>query len=445
MRVAVPRETAPDESRVALVPETVAKLVKSGLEVAVESGAGGRATFSDEAYRQAGAAIVPTARELLAQADVVVKVREPIPGAEGGPHEADLIRQGAVLIAFLGRDPESDAARRLASRRVTAFSMEMIPRISRAQKMDALSSMSTVAGYKAVLMGAANLGKFFPLLMTAAGTIAPARVFVLGAGVAGLQAIATARRLGAVVEAFDVRPAVREEVQSLGATFVGHELLDQAAVAAGGYAKEMTPEQQARQRQLVADRLKQSDVVVSTAMVPGKKAPILIPEATVREMRAGSVIVVPGYGLAVAQAQHAVRELMDQLSEEGVDVKFAIHPVAGRMPGHMDVLLAESDIPYADLVEMDEVNPDMPQCDVALVIGANDVTNPAARDDPASPIYGMPILDVDKAASIVVMKRSMNPGFAGIDNELYLDPKTTMLFGDAKDSVLKLISAVKTL
>ena len=179
----------------------------------------------------------------------------------------------------------------MAARGVTAFSMEMIPRISRAQKMDALSSMSTVAGYKAVLMGAATLGKFFPLLMTAAGTIAPARLFVLGAGVAGLQAIATARRLGAVVEAFDVRPAVREEVQSLGATFVGHELLDEAAVAAGGYAKEMTSEQQAKQRQLVADRLKQSDVVVSTAMVPGRKAPILIPEATVREMRPGSVIV----------------------------------------------------------------------------------------------------------------------------------------------------------
>ena len=291
MRIVVPREIVPRETRVALVPETVARVVKSGLEVAVEAGAGAAATFGDEAYRAAGATIVPGARELLADADVVLKVREPAAHPSLGVHEADLMRPGAVLIAFLGRDAQSEAARKLAARSVTAFSMEMIPRISRAQKMDALSSMSTVAGYKAVLIGAASLGKFFPLLMTAAGTIAPARVFVLGAGVAGLQAIATARRLGAVVEAFDVRPAVRDEVQSLGATFVGHELLDEAAVAAGGYAKEMTPEQQAKQRQLVADRLKQSDVVVSTAMVPGRKAPILIPESTVREMRAGSVIV----------------------------------------------------------------------------------------------------------------------------------------------------------
>jgi NAD(P) transhydrogenase subunit alpha len=291
MRIAVPREIAPRETRVALVPETVARLVKSGLEVAVESNAGAAAMSPDDAYRPAGATLVGNARELYAGADIVLKVREPVMNETLGAHEADLLREGATLIAFLGRDAQSEAARKLAARRVTAFSMEMIPRISRAQKMDALSSMSTVAGYKAVLIGAAALGKFFPLLMTAAGTIAPARVFVLGAGVAGLQAIATARRLGAVVEAFDVRPAVREEVQSLGATFVGHELLDEAAVAAGGYAKELTPEQQARQRQLIADRLKQSDVVVSTAMVPGRKAPILIPEATVREMRLGSVIV----------------------------------------------------------------------------------------------------------------------------------------------------------
>jgi NAD(P) transhydrogenase subunit beta len=159
---------------------------------------------------------------------------------------------------------------------------------------------------------------------------------------------------------------------------------------------------------------------------------------------ARKAIIVPGYGMAVAQAQHDVRQLADLLEEKGVDVKYAIHPVAGRMPGHMNVLLAEANVPYTQLFEMDEINPEFPQTDVALVIGANDVTNPAARSDPSSPIYGMPILDVDKAASIVVMKRSMNPGFAGIDNELYLDPKTTMLFGDAKESVLKLISAVKS-
>ena len=159
---------------------------------------------------------------------------------------------------------------------------------------------------------------------------------------------------------------------------------------------------------------------------------------------ADQVVVAPGYGLAVAQAQHTVRELADELEKRGVEVNYAIHPVAGRMPGHMNVLLAEADVPYDHLKEMDEINPEFPETDVALVIGANDVTNPAARENEGSPIYGMPILDVDKAASIVVLKRSMNPGFAGIDNELYLDPKTTMLFGDAKDSVLKLISAVKS-
>jgi NAD(P) transhydrogenase subunit beta len=159
---------------------------------------------------------------------------------------------------------------------------------------------------------------------------------------------------------------------------------------------------------------------------------------------ARKVVVVPGYGMAVAQAQHDVRQLADLLEEQGIDVRYAIHPVAGRMPGHMNVLLAEANVPYTQLLEMDQINPDFPQTDVALVIGANDVTNPAARSDPSSPIYGMPILDVDRAASIIVMKRSMNPGFAGIDNELYLDPKTTMLFGDAKDSVLKLITAVKS-
>jgi NAD(P) transhydrogenase subunit alpha len=291
MRIAVPREIVPGETRVALVPETAGRLVKAGLEVVVETGAGAASMAADDAYRAAGATIAADAREACANADVVLKVREPVTHPTLGAHEADLMPPGAVLIAFLGRDARSEAARKLAARGVTAFSMEMIPRISRAQKMDALSSMSTVAGYKAVLLGAATLGKFFPLLMTAAGTIAPARVFVLGAGVSGLQAIATARRLGAVVEAFDVRPAVRDEVQSLGATFVGHELLDAEAVAAGGYAKETTPEQQAKQRELVAERLRQSDVVVSTAMVPGRKAPILIPEATLRGMRAGSVIV----------------------------------------------------------------------------------------------------------------------------------------------------------
>src|SRR5262245_40526433 len=290
MRIAVPRETIPGETRVALVPETVARLVKSGLEVAVETGAGERAMFPDDAYRQAGATLVTDTRELYAGADVTLKVREPGMHLTLGAHEADLLRQGAVLISFLGRDPGSEAARKLAARGVTAFSMEMIPRISRAQKMDALSSMSTVAGYKAVLLGAGALGKFFPLLMTAAGTVAPARVFVLGAGVAGLQAIATARRLGAVVEAFDVRPAVKEEVQSLGASFVDMAL-GEAGVGAGGYAKELDEQRNELVRETIAARLPNTDVVISTAAIPGRKAPLLLTAASVATMRPGSVIV----------------------------------------------------------------------------------------------------------------------------------------------------------
>ncbi len=290
MRIAVPRETAPGENRVALVPDAAARLAKSGFDVQVETGAGIAAGFTDDVYREAGATIAPGAAPLLGAADVTLKVREPMALAGRG-HEADLLREGSVLLAFLGRDRDSDLARRLTARGIRSFSMDLIPRISRAQKMDALSSMSTAAGYKAVLLAAGALGKFFPLLMTAAGTIAPARVFVIGAGVAGLQAIATARRLGAVVEAFDVRPAVREEVQSLGATFVAPELVAEAAVDKGGYAKSLSEEQQAREHKLLEERVKMNDVVITTAMVPGKRAPQLVTAGMVQRMRPGSVIV----------------------------------------------------------------------------------------------------------------------------------------------------------
>ena len=290
MRIAVPREAAPGENRVALVPETVARLAKAGFDVQVETAAGGAAGFTDAAYREAGATIAPGAVALLGEADMTLKVRAPMQ-VSGGAHEADLLKEGSALISFLGRDQQSDLARRLLARGILAFSMEMVPRISRAQKMDALSSMSTAAGYKAALLAAASLGKFFPLLMTAAGTIAPARVFVIGAGVAGLQAIATARRLGAVVEAFDVRPAVREEVQSLGATFVAPELVTAGAVDKGGYARALDEEQKARVQALLEERVKLNDVVITTAMIPGKPAPRLISEAMVRTMRPGSVIV----------------------------------------------------------------------------------------------------------------------------------------------------------
>ncbi len=282
MKVGVPRETLDGESRVALVPDLIAKLSPAGLEVAVESGAGARAGFLDAAYRDAGAKISKGAGAVLG-ADVVFKVQAPSAAEVGS------MREGAVLLSFLQPATQGPIIEALAKRGVTAFSLELLPRISRAQSMDALSSQASLAGYKAVLMAANRLGKFFPMLMTAAGTIAPARVLVLGAGVAGLQAIATARRLGAIVEAYDVRPAVTEEVRSLGATFVELEL--EAEAGQGGYAAAQSEEFLGRQRELLGERVAAADVVVSTAAIPGRRAPVLVTADMVKRMRPGSVIV----------------------------------------------------------------------------------------------------------------------------------------------------------
>ena len=289
VRVGVPREVAPGETRVALIPESTAKLIKAGFEVVVEAGAGKASGYEDAAYTAAGATVLGDVKDLFARADIVVKVREPQTGPAGD--EADLLHTGSTLVTFINPARNTELIAKLAARGVTTFSMESVPRITRAQKMDALSSMSTVAGYKAVLLAANTIGRFFPLFMTAAGTIAPARVFILGAGVAGLQAIATARRLGAVVEAFDVRPAVREEVKSLGAIFVGDELVSEATVDKGGYAKEVGADMQTKIRELTAKHCKTSDVVITTANVPGRRAPVLVTAAMVADMKPGSVIV----------------------------------------------------------------------------------------------------------------------------------------------------------
>ncbi len=289
MRIAVPKEITPRETRVALVPETVGRLVKAGQEVVVETGAGAAAGFTDDAYKTAGATIAASAAEALAGSQIVCKVREPI--AVAGQNEADLVPEGAVYLSFLGRDKTTPAVTKLAARKVTAFSMEMIPRTSRAQSMDALSSMAGVSGYKAALWGAVTLGKFFPLKMTAAGTIAPANVFVLGCGVAGLEALATSRKLGAVVEAYDVRPAVKEEVESLGGKFVQVELAQKDTATAGGYAKELSAEDQQRVKDLLAAHVAKADVVITTAAIPGRKAPVMVTEAMVKAMKPGSVIV----------------------------------------------------------------------------------------------------------------------------------------------------------
>ena len=278
MKVGVPKETAPDERRVALVPEIVAKLSQAGFDVVVEPGAGEAAAFTDDAFREAGATLgAPW------DADVVVKVRKP------SAEEVDRLHEGQVLIGHLQPLTDAEGIERLTARGVTAFAMESIPRITRAQSMDALSSQATVSGYKAILIGADRLPKFLPMLMTAAGTVAPAKVLVIGAGVAGLQAIATARRLGAVVSGFDVRPAVKEQVESLGATFLDLGVVGEETE--GGYARELTEDEQKRQQEALEARIGDFDLVVTTALIPGRPAPQLIPRSAIESMRPGSVIV----------------------------------------------------------------------------------------------------------------------------------------------------------
>jgi NAD(P) transhydrogenase subunit alpha len=279
MRIGVPKETAAGERRVALVPEAVGRLVKGGHQVTLEAGAGVEAGFPDEAFVAAGAVAGDPW-----SADVVCKVQKP------SPQEVAKLREGAALVGLLQAATSADLIRQLAQRRVTAFSLELLPRITRAQPMDVLSSQATVAGYKAVLLAAVTVPRFFPMLVTAAGTLPPARVLVLGAGVAGLQAIATARRLGAIVSAFDVRAAVKEQIESLGAKFL---MMEEAleGEGGGGYAKELSQDQHQRELAFLARCVKDADVVITTAAIPGKRAPILVTRAAVEGMRPGSVIV----------------------------------------------------------------------------------------------------------------------------------------------------------
>lgn len=336
MKIAVAKEIEVGERRVALVPDTVARLVKKGLEVVVEAGAGDRSFFFDDAYEAAGAKIVSDTATLWGEADILLKVGLP-QEREDGRSEVDMLKSGAVLIGFLNPLGEPAIAKKLAERGVTAFSIELIPRSSRAQSMDALSSQASVAGYKAVLIAAAALPKYFPMLTTAAGTIAPAKVFVMGAGVAGLQAIATARRLGAVVEAFDIRPAVKEEVQSLGAKFVEVQL-NEETVAAGGYAKEISEASKQRTQEVVTEHIKQSDVVITTAQVPGKKAPLLVSEEMVAQMKPGSVIV----DLAAEQGGNcACTEPGKDVQSHGVTIIGPIN-LPSSMPVHASQMYAKN-------------------------------------------------------------------------------------------------------
>ena len=326
MRIGVPRELEPGERRVALVPDAVARLAAAGFQLVVERDAGAAASFPDEAFAEAGAEL----SDAVWDADGVVKVRKPT------ATELERLRSGQLLIGFL--EPLTDPAgvERLAERGVHAFAMEAVPRITRAQPMDALSSQATVSGYKAVLLAAERLPRFFPMLMTAAGTVAPAKVLVLGAGVAGLQAIATAHRLGAVVAGFDVRPVVREQVESLGASFLDLGIVGEET--AGGYARELTEDEQRRQQEALAGRIPEYDVVITTALVPGRPAPRLIPAASVAAMRRGSVIV----DLAAETGGNCELTQPSEIAErEGVTI-VGLTNIPSTMPYHASQLYARN-------------------------------------------------------------------------------------------------------
>jgi NAD(P) transhydrogenase subunit alpha len=340
MHIGVPAETYPGETRVAATPETVKKLVADGRhQVSVQAGAGLSASIRDEDFRAAGAAIVATAADAYA-ADIVLKVRRPL------TEELPLVKKGSLLIGLLSPHESVDD---LASTGATAFAMELLPRISRAQAMDVLSSQGNIAGYRAVILGANEYGRFMPMLMTAAGTVKAARVLVLGAGVAGLQAIATAKRLGAVIEAFDVRPAVKEQVESLGAKFVEVALSDEerkAQETAGGYAREMSDDYKARQAALIAERAKASDIVITTALIPGRPAPVLITDETVAAMKPGSVIV----DMAVKQGGNCRLSVADQVVMKGGVKIVAPSSLPATMPADSSALYARNLLSFLGLL-----------------------------------------------------------------------------------------------
>jgi H+-translocating NAD(P) transhydrogenase subunit alpha len=340
MRIGVPKETAEGEHRVALVPEVVRKLSggENGLEVVVERGAGAGALIPDAQYEEAGAQMVDEPGAVF-EADVVVKVASP------NQDEIAKLRSDGVLIGFLQPLTAGDSIRSIAETGATSFAMEAIPRISRAQSMDALSSQANIGGYKSVLIAATEIGRFFPMLMTAAGTIRPATVLVLGAGVAGLQAIATARRLGAVVQGFDVRAAVKEQVESLGAHFLEFDLGGDLE-GAGGYARELTPEQQARQQELMAEAIGKVDVVITTALVPGRRAPILVTEEAVKLMKPGSVIV----DLAIEQGGNVEGAKLGETAVTANGVKILGLPnLPGRVAADASALYARNLMAFAAL------------------------------------------------------------------------------------------------
>jgi len=337
LKIGVPKEVLEGETRVALVPSAISALTRNKHTVHIETGAGVMASFSDREYQDAGATIVSDAVELYRAGEVILKLNPPQMHPQTGKHETLLMNEGAAYLGYLAPFSNMDTIRHLVERRITSFAMEFVPRITRAQSMDALSSMATVAGYKAVLIAAHHLGKFFPLLMTAAGTVPPAIVLVLGAGVAGLQAIATARRLGAKVEAFDPRPAVKEQVKSLGATFIDMEVTEQVETTSG-YAKEQSEEFLRKEREVIAARLPKADVVICTAQVFGKRAPVLITKEMVSLLHPGSVIVDLA-AEAGGNCELTVPHLTAQVN--GVSIVGAVN-VASALPVHASQMYAKN-------------------------------------------------------------------------------------------------------
>ena len=370
MIVGVPKETAQGEKRVSIIPDGVSKL--AGVSILLEKGAGDDAGFPDSAYVERGVAIAADASALYGQADVILKVTPP------SKAEAGMVKEGATTVSFLYPLANLEAVKVLSARKATAFAMELIPRISRAQPMDALSSQSNLGGYKAALLAAEALPRIFPMMMTAAGTISPAKVFVLGAGVAGLQAIATARRLGAVLEAYDVRPIVKEQIESLGARFVQMPVETKDAQDAGGYAKAQTQEFYAKQQKFLAERAWVSDVVITTALVPGQRAPILITEEAVKGMRSGSVVV----HIAAEQGGNcALTEPGKTVVRYGVTIIGPLN-LPSTMAPQASQLYSRNITSFFSTVMKDGVLKIDPKDDVtrgALVINASEVVHPGTR------------------------------------------------------------------
>ncbi len=356
MIISVPREVVPGETRVAVVPETVRGFVTGGLEVHVQRGAGARAAFNDKAYADAGATMVNDVRTLLGAADIVLKIHKPSENPNLNEHEVDLIPRGAVLICPLTATLETRLVQRIAEAGITSFALDAVPRIARAQSMDVLSSMASLSGYKAALMAADALGKILPMMMTAAGTIRASNALVIGAGVAGLQAIATARRLGAVVKAIDVRPAVKEQVESLGVKFIPMEVRHTEAETAGGYARDLGEAFYAREQEIIAPHLKDADIVITTAQIPGRRAPVLITREMVELLEGGSVIV----DLAVEGGGNcSVSRPDEEVHHRGVTI-LAPRNLPARMPIHASIMFARNAATFLkELLSDGKLNIDM--------------------------------------------------------------------------------------